>query len=137
MMCGLLLTTSKSLVGDHQTSLLGLPTASVKSTQKRFSLQRSSNIKRMPLGLTFGILGSLASPVINPTNYPWLLFSSKGIWVATAFTVHSRKVGTWIQNDSCWYSFFLWFGVRGRSCSNFPASTAGIQHIAHPDKSAR
>ena len=25
--------------------------------------------------------------------------------------------------DFCWLSFFLWFGVEGKSCSNFLAST--------------
>ena len=34
-----------------------------------------------------------------------------------------QKVGTWIEDDLCWLSFFRCFGVGGRACSNFLAST--------------
>ena len=35
-------------------------------------------------------------------------------------------LGTWMEDDLCWCSFFLWFGAGGRTCSNFLASTLVI-----------
>ena len=33
------------------------------------------------------------------------------------------KVGTWMEDDSCCFSFFGWFGFGGRSCSSFLTTT--------------
>ena len=32
-----------------------------------------------------------------------------------------------MEDDLCWFSFLLWFGVGGRSCSNFLASTVTLR----------
>ena len=34
-----------------------------------------------------------------------------------------QKFGMWMKDDVCWMFICLWFGVGGRSCSNFLAST--------------
>ena len=34
-----------------------------------------------------------------------------------------QRVGTWMYDELWWLSFCLWFGIGGRSCSNFLAST--------------
>ena len=45
--------------------------------------------------------------------------------------IYSRlqKVETWTKEDLCVFSFFPWFGVGGRPCSNFPAFT--VHHGSH------
>ena len=49
-----------------------------------------------------------------------------------------KKVGTWMKDDLCWFSFFLWFGIGGRSCYNLMAHTIrdtscdGLQSLQVP-----
>ena len=43
------------------------------------------------------------------------------------------KVATWMQDYFCWLSCFLWFVLKGLTCSNFLASTvqqAGVQLVS-------
>ena len=39
--------------------------------------------------------------------------------------VDFKKLGAWTNDDLCWFFYFLWFGVGGRSCFNCLASTVG------------
>ena len=65
----------------------------------------------------------------DPSQSPLILESSldmhETIGLSPGEYSRLQKVGTWMKDDVCWLSFFLWFGIGGGTCSNFLASTVG------------
>ena len=68
-------------------------------------------------------VGSCCQALLNLDVLLRHLYQDHTLGVDPVDSAHTPKVGTWMKDDLLWFSFLPWFGVKGRSCSNFVPST--------------